>query len=187
VGFPDILLIAAGLAMDCFAVSVCYGFLAKKWQWKKVIRMALFFGGFQAAMPVIGWLIGLAFEDFIASVDHWIAMGLLGGIGLKMIIESIRKRDDSCCIQFEKITVLLSLALATSIDALIVGMGFAFLKVNILVAVVTIGLVSAAFTFAGVALGKRYGKWLGKKAEIIGGVVLIGIGIKILLEHLLAA
>jgi putative Mn2+ efflux pump MntP len=185
VGILDILLIAVGLAMDCFAVSVCYGFLAGKLQWKYIIRMALFFGGFQAAMPVIGWLIGLSFAGFISQVDHWIAFALLGFIGIKMIVEAVRKKEEGC-IQFHKLTVLLSLSLATSIDALIVGMGFAFLKVNIGLAVLVIGLTSAAFTFLGVGLGKRYGKWLGKKAEIIGGVVLLGIGIKILLEHLLA-
>jgi putative Mn2+ efflux pump MntP len=182
----DILLIAVGLAMDCFAVSVCYGFMSKQMRWKRILRMALFFGGFQALMPVIGWLVGLAFKDMISQVDHWIAFGLLGAIGLKMLIEAIRKKDDSCCIQFEKITVLLSLAVATSIDALIIGIGFAFLKVNIVLAVIVIGMISAGFTILGVTLGKRFGRFLGKKAEIIGGIVLIGIGVKILLEHLFA-
>lgn len=183
----DLLLIGIGLAMDCFAVSICYGLLSKKPKWKHILRMALFFGGFQALMPVIGWLIGLTFKNYIVNFDHWIAFALLGFIGIKMIVEAIRKTDDTPCIQFNKLSVLLSLSIATSIDALIVGLGFAFLKVHILVAVVIIGLVSAAFTIIGVLLGKRYGKFLGKKAEIIGGLVLLGIGTKILLEHLLTA
>jgi putative Mn2+ efflux pump MntP len=147
--------------------------------------MALFFGGFQAMMPVIGWLIGLTFKEYISSIDHWIAFSLLGFIGIKMIVEAIRKDENTPCIQFEKLTVLLSLSVATSIDALIVGMGFAFLKVHILMAIALIGLISAAFTILGVFLGKRYGKFLGRRAEITGGVVLLGIGLKILLEHLL--
>lgn len=184
-GILDLILIGIGLAMDCFAVSICYGLLADKPRWKHILRMALFFGGFQAMMPVLGWLIGLTFKNYIARFDHWIAFSLLGFIGIKMIVEAIRKTDDTPCIQFNKLSVLFSLAVATSIDALIIGMGFAFLKVHILIAVSIIGLISAAFTITGVFLGKRYGKYLGKRAEIIGGAVLLGIGIKILLEHLL--
>jgi manganese efflux pump family protein len=182
----DLLLIAIGLAMDCFAVSICYGFLSKKLQWKLVLRMALFFGGFQALMPVIGWMVGLSMKDLISEVDHWIAFGLLGVIGLKMIMEALRKKDGAECIQFNKLTVLISLSLATSIDALIVGMSFAILDMNIVLAITIIGLTSAVFTLIGIGMGKRYGSVLGKKAEIMGGIVLIGIGVKILLEHLLA-
>lgn len=184
-GIFDLILIAIGLAMDCFAVSVCYGLLTLNPKWKHILRMALFFGGFQAIMPVIGWLIGLTFKDYISSIDHWIAFALLGFIGIKMIVEAIRKDENTPGIQFDKLTVLLSLSVATSIDALIIGMGFAFLKVHILLAILIIGLVSAAFTITGVFLGKRYGKFLGKKAEIVGGIVLLGIGLKILIEHLL--
>ncbi len=182
--FIDIILIGIGLAMDCFAVSVCYGLLAKKIQWKYLLRMAAFFGGFQALMPVIGWLAGLAFKDYIAQFDHWIAMALLGAIGLKMVIGALKKKDDAPCIQFHKLSVLLSLSIATSIDALIIGVGFAFLQVNIWIAIAIIGLISAAFTIFGSLLGKKYGKLLGSKAELIGGFVLIAIGIKILIEHL---
>ena len=181
----DLILIGIGLAMDCFAVSICYGLLAKKTEWNRILRLALFFGGFQAAMPVIGWLIGTTFKEYIATFDHWIAFGMLGFIGLKMVIEAIRKKEDTPCIQFNKITVLLSLSVATSIDALIVGMGFAFLKVNIWIAITIIGMISAAFTIFGSLLGKRYGRYLGKRAELIGGLVLIAIGTKILLEHIL--
>lgn len=170
--------------MDCFAVSICYGFLAKKIRWKPVLRMALFFGGFQAVMPLIGWLVGLSMKNLISEVDHWIAFGLLGFIGIKMIVEAIRKKEGAECIQFNKISVLLSLSLATSIDALIVGMSFALLAVNIVMAVLIIGLTAAVFTVAGIIMGKRYGWLLGKKAEITGGIVLIGIGAKILIEHL---
>lgn len=182
----DLLLIGVGLAMDCFAVAICYGFLSERFKWKYIIRLAVFFGGFQALMPVIGWLIGLAFIDLISQIDHWIAFALLGFIGVKMLVEALRKKDESTGVQFDRLVVLLSLSLATSIDALIVGMSFAFLQVNILEAVLIIGVISVLFTLLGVGLGKRYGKLLGKKAEIIGGVVLIGIGIKILIEHLLS-
>lgn len=180
----DLIIIGIGLAMDCFAVSVCYGLLSKKLQWKYLLRMALFFGGFQALMPVIGWLIGMAFQDYIAQFDHWIAFALLGAIGAKMIVGAIKKKDDTPCIQFHKLSVLLSLSVATSIDALIIGMGFAFLQVNIWLAVGIIGITSAGFTILGSVLGKKYGKFLGSKAEIVGGAVLLGIGIKILVEHL---
>jgi manganese efflux pump family protein len=184
-GILDIILIAIGLAMDCFAVSICYGFLSKKLRWKLVFRMALFFGGFQAVMPVIGWLIGLSMKDLISEVDHWIAFGLLGIIGIKMIIEGIRNKDGDKCRQFNKWSVLLSLSFATSIDALIVGMSFAVLEVNILLAIAIIGFASFVFTIIGILAGKRFGGLLEKKAEIMGGIVLIGIGLKILLEHLL--
>jgi manganese efflux pump family protein len=180
----DLLLIAVGLAMDCFAVSICYGFVSKKLQWKLVLRMALFFGGFQALMPVIGWLVGLSMKSMITEVDHWIAFGLLGFIGGKMIFEALRKKDDTPCINFNKLSVLFSLSIATSIDALIVGTSFAILEMNIVRAIIVIGLTSAAFTLAGIGMGKRYGRLLGKRAEIMGGVVLIAIGTKILIEHL---
>jgi manganese efflux pump family protein len=183
-GILDIILIGIGLAMDCFAVSICYGFLSKKLRWKLVLRMALFFGGFQALMPVVGWLLGLTMKDFISQIDHWIAFGLLGFIGLKMIVEAIRKKEGAPCIQFDRIMVLLGLALATSIDALIVGLSFAFLHTKIILATTIIGFTSFVFTLAGIYLGKRYGAVLGKRAEIAGGIVLIGIGIKILIEHL---
>jgi putative Mn2+ efflux pump MntP len=181
----DIILIGIGLAMDCFAVSICFGLLSKKLQWKYVLRLAAFFGGFQAGMPILGWLIGMAFKDYIAQFDHWIAFALLGAIGIKMIIGAINKKDDTPCIQFNRLSVLLSLSIATSIDALIIGMGFAFLQVNIWLAIGIIGIISAGFTILGSVLGKKYGKYLGKRAEIVGGIVLVAIGIKILLEHML--
>lgn len=182
----DIVLIGIGLAMDCFAVAICYGLATDKPRWSGILRMAAFFGGFQGLMPLIGWLAGLTFKSYMASIDHWIAFSLLGFIGLKMIVEALRKKQDAeSGLSYEKLSVLVSLSIATSIDALIIGMGFAFLEIHILTAVLLIALISAIFTVIGVFLGKRFGKFLGKKAEILGGVVLLGIGLKILLEHLL--
>lgn len=185
-GYPDIILIGIGLAMDCFAVAICYGMTCAKPRWSRVLRMAAFFGGFQGLMPVVGWLAGISLKSSIAAIDHWIAFGLLGFIGIKMVVEALRhKEEDDNGVRYEQLRVLISLSIATSIDALIVGLGFAFLEVHILGAVLIIGLISALFTVIGIFIGKNVGKFLRKKAEIVGGVVLLGIGLKILLEHLL--
>jgi manganese efflux pump family protein len=182
-GIPEVFLIGAGLAMDCFAVSVSCGMLRDDYPMRTILRMAFFFALFQALMPLAGWSLGLSFEALLSSVDHWIAFGLLFIIGAKMILESFRKNCNES-FNIARIPVLLSLSFATSIDALVVGMSFAFLKINIVLAVVIIGLVTFVFSMAGIWLGKRAGRRVGKRAGIAGGIVLIGIGVKVLAEHL---
>ncbi len=184
-GLWEVGLIALGLSMDAFAVSLCRGIHMKKVPLKAAAITALFFGVFQAAMPVLGWLLGSQFERYITGIDHWIAFGLLALIGAKMIFEAMQKEN---CEVEEKadlnIKILFLLAVATSIDALAVGITFTFLNVAILPAILTIGAVTFILSFAGVYIGNRCGIKLKAKAEITGGAVLILIGIKILLEHL---
>ena len=183
--FYELLLIAVGLSMDAFAVALCKGLNMLKPNVKHFGLIALFFGGFQALMPLIGWLIGTQFQQYITGVDHWIAFGLLAFIGGKMIVDYI-KNDDCQTDDSEglKIKELFVLAIATSIDALAVGVTFAFLNVSILPAVVTIGVTTFILSAIGVAIGFKFGARLKRKAELAGGVVLILIGLKILLEHL---
>jgi putative Mn2+ efflux pump MntP len=180
----SIVVIALGLAMDAFAVSVASGFTIRRLHIRHAFRMALFFGAFQALMPVVGWLAGLSLRDWIASIDHWIAFGLLGFIGIKMIVESARLDPDGKKSDPMKLMVLLMLSVATSIDALAVGLTFAILQVSILLPVLVIGIITFVLSFAGVYIGDRFGHFFEKKIEIIGGIILIGIGTKILIEHL---
>ncbi|MCX5645518.1 MAG: manganese efflux pump MntP family protein [Phycisphaerae bacterium] len=181
-----ILLIAVGLAMDAFAVSVVTGSVYKEFKVRHALRMALFFGGFQAVMPIIGFLAGLSLKDYIEAYDHWIALALLSFVGGKMIYESFkidaveRNRDPSNPL------VLLALSFATSIDALAVGITLSLLKTPILLAVTIIGLVTFGLSYTGVAIGKRFGHFFESKVEIVGGIILIAIGIKIVVEHLTA-
>jgi putative Mn2+ efflux pump MntP len=181
-----ILFIAVGLAMDAFAVSVVTGSLYKECKACHALRMALFFGGFQALMPIIGYLAGLGLMEYIAASDHWIAFGLLLFVGGKMIYESFqieaaeRNRDPS------NLLVLLALSVATSIDALAVGITLSLLRTPVLLAVSIIGLVTFGLSYAGVYLGKRFGHFFESKIEIVGGLILIAIGLKILIEHLTA-
>ena len=190
--FLELLFTAVGLSMDAFAAAICQGLASPKFKLSKAVVVGLFFGGFQALMPLIGWLLGLTFESYITAVDHWIAFALLGFIGGKMIYEAIKKDDDDCqsckddgvCeyrLDLKKLTVM---AIATSIDALAVGITFALLKVNILPAVLLIGAITFALSFLGVFIGFKFGSKLKDKAELIGGIVLVLIGTKILLEHL---
>ena len=178
----ELLLLAIGLSMDAFAVSICKGLSLKKMDWKKAGLAGLYFGGFQALMPLIGYLLGSRFEHLIVEVDHWIAFILLLIIGGNMIKESrgeTEELDDSFTFK-----TMLTLAVATSIDALAVGVSFAFLKVNILLAVCFIGVTTFFFSFAGVKIGNVFGSKFKSKAELFGGIILILIGVKILLEHL---
>jgi len=181
-----ILFIAVGLAMDAFAVSVVTGSLYKDCKRCHALRMALFFGGFQALMPIVGYLAGLGLMEYISAYDHWIAFGLLLFVGGKMIYESFRieaaerNRDPS------NLFVLLALSLATSIDALAVGITLSLLQTPILLAVTTIGLITFGLSYSGVYLGKRFGHFFESKIEIAGGLILIAIGFKILIEHLTA-
>jgi UPF0059 membrane protein GCWU000182_01647 len=177
----DILVIGVGLSMDAFAVSICKGLAMKKMDIKKALVCSLYFGVFQALMPLIGFLLGSGFKNVVSSIDHWIAFVLLGIIGINMI-----KEAKSCDVVNDSMDVktMLTLAVATSIDALAIGVTFAFLKVSIIPAVSIIGLITFVCCFIGVKLGSAFGEKLKSKAEIMGGVMLILIGTKILIEHL---
>jgi len=178
-----ILAIALGLSMDAFAVAVASGYAISRMNLGHALRMALFFGGFQAIMPVAGWLLGLSVRQFIAGFDHWLAFGLLLFVGGKMIWEA-RHEEEFVEKNPLNIATLFMLALATSIDALAVGLSLSFLAVAILLPAAIIGAVTFALSLAGVYVGKAFGHFFENKIEIVGGLVLIGIGVKILLEHL---
>lgn len=183
-GILEIILVGLGLAMDAFAVSVCKGLSMKTLDWKKAIIIALYFGIFQMLMPVIGYFLGTAFEGVVTSVDHWIAFILLALIGGNMIKETFSKEcSEKCndCIDFKTMIIL---AIATSIDALAVGITFAFLQTNMLFAITVIGVITFIISLMGVKIGNKFGNKYEKKAEFIGGLILILIGTKILLEHL---
>ena len=182
-GAIEILLISIGLAMDAFAVSVCKGLAMKKMSWKKAIIIGLYFGIFQAVMPVLGYFLGTTFERFITNVDHWVAFILLVGIGINMVKEAFNKESENRNDNVDMKTMLV-LSIATSIDALAIGITFACLKIHIVMPVITIGLITFIISVIGVKIGNRFGNKYEKKAEIIGGVILILLGIKILLEHL---
>ncbi len=182
-GLFEIIFIGIGLAMDAFAVSVCKGLSMKSFNLKKAIIIAIYFGGFQAFMPLIGYFLGSNFQDLVVSFDHWIAFFLLGCIGVQMIKESF---DDESKNRNDKVDIrtMIVLSIATSIDALAVGVTFAFLEANIILAVSIIGIVTFLLSLFGVKIGKKFGDKFQNKAELMGGVILIIIGTKILLEHL---
>ena len=179
----EILLISIGLAMDAFAVSICKGLSIKKMNWKNAIIIGMYFGIFQAGMPILGYFLGSTFENIITNFDHWIAFFLLAVVGINMIRESLSKESESLndLIDFKTMTPL---AIATSIDALAIGITLAFLRVNIIGAVTIIGIITIFLSMIGVFIGNEFGNKYGKIAETLGGIVLIGIGLKILLEHL---
>jgi putative Mn2+ efflux pump MntP len=178
-----ILLVAVGLAMDALAVSVAKGMATIKDRRRTAIMLASLFGGFQALMPVIGWIAGLGLKDAIMGIDHWIAFALLGFIGAKMIYDTTRDDEDDD----GKISLLMgiTLAVATSIDALMVGLSFAFLETSILVPIVIIGAVTFALCLVGFMFGSHLGRAFGKRIRILGGVILILIGTRILIEHMM--
>lgn len=182
-GLIELFLIAVGLSMDAFAVSVCKGLAMPKCTFKKAAIVGLWFGGFQALMPAIGYILGAQFQESIASIDHWIAFVLLALIGGNMIHEALDNDEEEADASLDVKTMFL-LAVATSIDALAIGITFAFLKVNIIPAVCFIGIVTFIISFAGVKIGNVFGARYKNKAEIVGGVILILLGLKILLEHL---
>ena len=182
-GLIELFLIAVGLSMDAFAVSVCKGLAMPKCTFKKAAIVGLWFGGFQALMPAIGYVLGAQFQETIASIDHWIAFVLLALIGGNMIHEALDNDEEEADASLDVKTMFL-LAVATSIDALAIGITFAFLKVNIVPAVCFIGIVTFIISFAGVKIGNVFGARYKNKAEIVGGVILILLGLKILLEHL---
>lgn len=182
-GIGQLLLLAVGLSMDAFAVSICKGLKMQKIDKKYTALIAFFFGGFQALMPLIGWILGRQFERYITSIDHWVAFILLLLIGGNMVWESFKQEEDNSCLSCD-IRELFLLAIATSIDALAIGITFAFLKVAILPAVVCIGTTTFLFSIGGVVVGNQFGIRYKNKAELAGGIILILIGFKILLEHL---
>ena len=169
--------------MDAFAVSVCKGISMKKMNWKKACIIGLWFGGFQALMPTLGYFLGSAFESLVTNIDHWIAFILLAIIGGNMIKEAFSKdkEESNDDISFK---TMLMLAIATSIDALAVGITFAFLNVNLLLSISMIGIITFVISIIGTKVGNRFGNKYEKNAELAGGIILILIGLKILLEHL---
>ena len=181
----EILILAVGVSMDAFAVSICKGLSVCKVRPRHASLAAAWFGGFQALMPLIGYFAGVAFADIVSSVDHWIAFVLLGIIGGKMVKESLEK-DECCCTDPDfSFRTMLAMAVATSIEALAVGVSLAFLKANIWSAVLIIGLTTGAFSAAGIYIGNIFGNRYKSKAEFAGGLILILIGTKILCEHTL--
>jgi putative Mn2+ efflux pump MntP len=178
-----IVLIAIGLAMDALAVSIAKGIVVKHQRRKTALLLASFFGGFQMLMPVIGWLAGTTLETVIVGIDHWIAFGLLTFIGSKMVYDSIRKEEGE---KEEDLRLhsLMTLAVATSIDALMIGVSFAFLQTQILVPILVIGLITFFLSLMGFFFGCGLGRIFGNKVKIVGGLILIAIGIRIILEHL---
>lgn len=179
----ELVVLSAGLAMDAFAVSVCKGLSIQKLKVSQALTVGVWFGAFQALMPLAGWLLGRAFAEMIQSVDHWVAFALLAVIGGNMIREGVGGGDETCDASLS-FGVMLTLAVATSIDALAVGITFAVIRVDIALAVSLIGGITFALSALGVKIGNLFGARFQGKAEIFGGVVLIFIGLKILLEHL---
>ncbi len=180
-----IIVIAVGLAMDAFVVSIVSGGAYRQLHVKHALRMALFFGAFQAFMPLIGSLAGLSLKDYIQDYDHWVAFALLAAVGGKMIYESFKIKSIENNPDPSNVFVLLVLSIATSIDALAIGITLSLIINSIAVAVTIIGLITFVLSYAGVLIGKRYGHFFENRIEALGGLVLIGIGIKILCEHLL--
>lgn len=178
-------LIAFGLAADAFAVSITSGIKIKRLRIKNALMIATFFGFFQAIMPLVGWLVGRGLKGLISEVDHWVAFGLLGFVGCRMIYESIHSGTTRKELNPLNVYVLLTLSVATSIDALVVGISFAFLQKYIATLVISIGLVTFILSFIGVFVGNLFENWFNNKIEIMGGLILIYIGAKILLDHLL--
>ena len=181
--FFEISLIAIGLSMDCFAVSVSFG-TSRRLVWKDLIIMSLFFGVFQGMMTFMGWWVGDTLKQIIESVDHWVAFSILALIGIKMIMESFNHEKERKLVDIRKIRILLSLSIATSIDALMTGVSFGFINVEIIGTTILIALVTFTVTLIGGKLGEKVTFIPARRAELIGGIVLILIGAKILFEHL---
>jgi putative Mn2+ efflux pump MntP len=179
-----IIVIAIGLAMDSFAVSIVSGSTNKQLKVRQALLMAIFFGGFQLFMPLVGSLAGLGLKEYIAGYDHWVAFGLLAAVGGKMIYESFRVKSASKNLNLSNIFVLLVLSVATSIDALAVGVTISLITATVARAVIIIGLVTFMMSYLGVFIGKKFGHFFESRVEAVGGAVLIGIGLKILFEHL---
>lgn len=183
--FLNIFLIAVALSFDAMAVGAANGAHHHRMPLKKALEISFYFGFFQLFMPLIGWLIGSSFQAYVTEYDHWIAFILLGILGLKMLKEAFAE-DDEAKTDIHSWKILVLLSIATSIDALVVGMSLAFFAMNIALVVIIIGITTFILTLASIYLGKKFGERWGKKAEIAGGLILISIGLKILLSHLLA-
>lgn len=187
--FIELLIIAIGLSMDAFAVSIGKGLSLKKIKLSHALKVGLWFGGFQALMPLIGYLLGSTFAEIVSTFDHWVAFVLLSLIGGNMIKESLENDSDNDCDCNKKdkngfgLTTMFTLAVATSIDALAIGVTFAFFKVAIFPAIITIGITTLIFSVAGLKIGNIFGCKYKSHAELFGGVILILIGLKILIEH----
>jgi putative Mn2+ efflux pump MntP len=181
----SIFLIGISLSMDALAVSISTGITLGRVRPRHVLKIALFFGVFQALMPLLGWAAGQTVASYIEDWDHWLAFVLLAGIGIWMLVEAIRGGEQEKTADPTATGTLLILAVATSIDALAVGISFSFVRVNIFQAIAVIGCTTLILSALGVLLGRRLGKLFEKRASILGGIILIGIGVKILLEHLL--
>jgi manganese efflux pump family protein len=182
-GFLEIGFLGLGLSMDCFAVSVGLG-TSKKLVYRDLLVMALFFGFFQGLMTFLGWLFGSFLKPVIESFDHWIAFSLLAIIGLRMIFEAFEKEKEKRSIDIRRLSILISLSVATSLDALMTGISLGFIHVNIVFALIIISTVTFLVTVVGGKIGEKSSFIPAKRAEIIGGMVLIAIGLKILIEHL---
>ena len=186
--FVELFLLGVGLSMDAFAVSVCKGLGMRKLDKKQALIIGLYFGGFQALMPLIGWLLGSQFQQYITSIDHWIAFILLGFIGGKMMVEAVREWNEEETVEVMDAPIdhknMFVLAVATSIDALAVGITFAFLNTPIIEAITIIGITTMVLSIIGVIVGNFFGSRYKSKAEFIGGLFLVLLGLKILLEHL---
>ncbi len=183
----EIVMIGVGLAMDCFAVSIASSVSHGKYDWAKIVRMALAFGVFQGVMPLLGWLLGVNFAEFIRQFDHWIAFGILGFLGCKMIVESMKMDEDGKCERqtpYSSFKILIIMAFATSIDALATGLIFVPFDGLITFAGIIIGVISFLFTLFGCIIGISFGNRFKLNVELIGGLILIAIGTKILIEHL---
>ena len=180
-GLLELIVLSIGLAMDAFSVAICKGLAMTKMKWKNAIIIGAYFGIFQAVMPLIGYAFGMSFQSIIKDIDHWVAFILLVGIGLNMIKEAVSSKKESNSVYFKEMLVL---AIATSIDALAVGVTLAFLQVNIILAICIIGIITFTISIVGVKIGNIFGDKYEKKAEIAGGTILILLGTKILLEHL---
>ncbi len=182
-GFLELVIIAIGVSMDAFAVSICKGLSVSTVRARHMLSVGIWFGGFQTLMPLIGYYAGISFADLVSNIDHWIAFVLLGFIGYGMIKES-RGADEHIDPDFSFRTML-AMAVATSIDALAVGVSLAFLKVDIFSAVLLIGVTTAIFSMAGVRIGNVFGSRYRSAAELLGGIILVFMGVKILIEHTL--
>lgn len=180
----ELFLLAVGLSMDAFAVSVCKGLSVRRAEWKHSLTAGLYFGGFQALMPLLGYFMGVSFQAMIEEIDHWIAFILLGIIGANMIREALSKAEEEKLNDSFSPKTMLPLAVATSIDALAVGVTFAFLQVSILPAVTFIGVITFALSAVGIKIGNLFGSRCKSAAELAGGAILIFIGVKIFLDHL---
>ena len=187
-GLTELFILAVGLSMDAFAVAVCKGLAMPKCTFKKAAIVGLWFGGFQALMPAIGYVLGAQFQETIASIDHWIAFILLGFIGGKMILEAVKEWNEEDIVEVKDQPLdhrnMFVLAVATSIDALAVGITFAFLDTPILEAITIIGITTMIISIVGVVIGNYFGGKYKHKAELVGGILLVLLGVRILIQHL---